>query len=227
MSTPPSSPAPASAPDPAPAPPPTPAPAPADPPAPTSPGPGGWKGAALATGRALHKAMVWDGWLKAAALATAATAIAAVLFTGKSLRATENQYGLTQRTWFTDRFTKATEQLGSDKLNVRLGGIYSLEWLARDSSSPGQASNQSMIFEVVSAFVRTHRATPLPVLGPCEVSGIVDLDVQAALTVIGRRNTGQDGPDPINLADSHLRYASMRSAHMRGAVLSGADLTCG
>ncbi|MEV0685409.1 pentapeptide repeat-containing protein [Nocardia sp. NPDC050378] len=171
--------------------------------------------------------MVWDGWVKAAALATAATAVAAVLFTGKSLRATENQYGLTQRTWFTDRFTKATEQIGSEKLNVRLGGIYSLEWLARDSSSPEQASNQSMIFEVISGFVRTHRAPPKSDLGPCEVSGIVDLDVQAALTVIGRRNTAHDGPDPINLADSNLRYASMRSAKLRGVILSGTDLTCG
>ena len=33
----------------------------------------------------------------------------------------------------TDRYTKAIEQLGSDKLDVRIGGIYALERVARDS----------------------------------------------------------------------------------------------
>ncbi|WP_280455015.1 pentapeptide repeat-containing protein [Nocardia brasiliensis] len=159
-------------------------------------------------------------------MATAAAAVAALWFTGQSLRATQNQYGLTQRTWFTDRFTKATEQLGNEKLNVRLGGIYSLEWLARDSP-PGQPSNQSMIFEVVSAFVRTYPASHEPGPETCGAKGTTRLDVQAALTVIGRRDTTKDGPDPIDLADSDLRYSELRSARLHGAVLSGADLTCG
>jgi hypothetical protein len=33
----------------------------------------------------------------------------------------------------TDRYTKAIEQLGSDKIDVRIGGIYALERVARDS----------------------------------------------------------------------------------------------
>jgi hypothetical protein len=33
-------------------------------------------------------------------------------------------YRLTQQGQITDRYTKAIEQLGSDKLDVRLGGIY-------------------------------------------------------------------------------------------------------
>ena len=33
----------------------------------------------------------------------------------------------------TDRYTKAIEQLGSDKLDVRIGGIYALERIALDS----------------------------------------------------------------------------------------------
>jgi hypothetical protein len=32
----------------------------------------------------------------------------------------------------TDRYTKAIEQLGSDRLDVRIGGIYALERVARD-----------------------------------------------------------------------------------------------
>ncbi|MGH3218423.1 MAG: hypothetical protein ACRDPY_06785 [Streptosporangiaceae bacterium] len=34
----------------------------------------------------------------------------------------------------TDRYTKAIEQLGHDKLDVRIGGIYALERIARDSA---------------------------------------------------------------------------------------------
>ena len=34
----------------------------------------------------------------------------------------------------TDRYTKAIKQLGSKKLDVRIGGIYALERVARDSA---------------------------------------------------------------------------------------------
>ncbi|GAB2665966.1 pentapeptide repeat-containing protein [Nocardia goodfellowii] len=199
---------------------------PSDPAPPTPPSQGGWRGAVSAAGKYLHQALLWDGWLKVAALATAATAVAALWFTGQSLRATHNQYSLSQQTWFTDRFAKATEHLGSPELNVRLGGIYSLEWLARDSP-PSRVSNQSLIFEVVSAFVRTHRASSEHNLASCGAKGANLPDVQAALTVIGRRDTAKDGPDPISLVDSDLRYSVLRSARLQGANLSGADLTCG
>jgi hypothetical protein len=42
---------------------------------------------------------------------------------------------LTEQGQVTDRYTKAIEQLGSDKLDVRIGGIYALERIARDSAS--------------------------------------------------------------------------------------------
>jgi hypothetical protein len=49
----------------------------------------------------------------------------------------------------TDRFTKATEQLGSNRTEVRFGGLYALERLARDSPP-----DRRTIFEVICAFVR-------------------------------------------------------------------------
>ena len=42
---------------------------------------------------------------------------------------------LTEQGQITDRYTKAVEQLGSDKLDVRIGGIYALERIARDSAT--------------------------------------------------------------------------------------------
>jgi hypothetical protein len=47
-------------------------------------------------------------------------ALAGLVFTART-------YRLTQEGHITDRYTKAIEQLGSDKLDVRLGGIYALD----------------------------------------------------------------------------------------------------
>jgi hypothetical protein len=43
------------------------------------------------------------------------------------LAITARTYRLTEQGQITDRYTKAIEQLGGDKLDVRLGGIYALE----------------------------------------------------------------------------------------------------
>jgi hypothetical protein len=51
----------------------------------------------------------------------------------------------------TDRFGKAVGQLGSAELDVRLGGIYALERIARDS-----ADDHPQVMEVLTAFVRVH-----------------------------------------------------------------------
>src|SRR5262249_13348845 len=49
----------------------------------------------------------------------------------------------------TERFSKAVELLGSEKLDVRLGGIYALERIARDS-----LKDHWTVMEVLTAFVR-------------------------------------------------------------------------
>ena len=51
----------------------------------------------------------------------------------------------------TDRYTRAIKQLGSDKLDVRIGGIYALERIARDS-----ARDHTTVMEVLAAFIREH-----------------------------------------------------------------------
>jgi hypothetical protein len=61
----------------------------------------------------------------------------------------------------TDRYTKAITQLGDDKPDVRIGGIYALERVARDSKKDHPA-----VMEVLAAFVREHSPGPLPPSGP-------------------------------------------------------------
>jgi hypothetical protein len=68
-----------------------------------------------------------------------------------SLAMATRTYRLTQQGQITDRYTKAIEQLGSDKLDVRLGGVYALERIARDSER-----DHATVVEVLIAFVRAH-----------------------------------------------------------------------
>lgn len=168
----------------------------------------------------------WHGWPKVASLATTVAAVGALWFSGQSLRANENQYQLSEQGLLTERFSRAVEQLGSSALDVRLGAVYSLERLSRDS-----VRDHPTIFEVLGAFVRTHSPvtpgcaeSPDPLAEPRP-----SVDVQAALTAIGRRNADHDGPNAIDLSASCLAGASLTDADLYDAdlaetVLAYADL---
>lgn len=61
---------------------------------------------------------------------------------------------LTRRGQVTERFTKAIDQLGqtgADKLDIRLGGIYALEQIARDSPDL-----HGPVVEILTAWLRVH-----------------------------------------------------------------------
>src|SRR4029453_12015946 len=64
---------------------------------------------------------------------------------------TYRQLRVSREGQLTDRYTKAVDQLGSDHLDVRVGGIYALERIARDSP-PDRAT----IEEVLTAYLRGH-----------------------------------------------------------------------
>jgi hypothetical protein len=84
--------------------------------------------------------------------------LATGLFAAGALAFTALNFNLSREGQVTDRYTKAIEQLGSDKLDVRIGGIYALERVARDS-----AKDHPTVMEVLTAFIREHsRDTPEP-----------------------------------------------------------------
>jgi uncharacterized protein YjbI with pentapeptide repeats len=169
----------------------------------------------------------WPGWLTLAQLLTAIATIAALLFTAQSLRATQSQIGLSEQGQLTDRFGKAVEQLGSDKVDIRLGGIYALERLALDS-----ARDHPTVMEVLTAYVR--RSAPKSTCSQLASSDLSQLQldvhdtVQAAISVIRRRNIAFDirilDLDNTCLRDANFRGADLIGADLSGAVLSGADL---
>jgi uncharacterized protein YjbI with pentapeptide repeats len=151
---------------------------------------------------------------------------------------------LTEQGQITDRYTKAVEQLGSDKLDVRIGGIYALERITRDSPK-----DHPTVMEVLTAFIRDHSREPLPPPdrdhsrepSPPPDTGnpeqrrprprryedpttLIRPDVQAAVTVIGRRDATRDIL-PIDLPGAYLNRAVLTRAYLARAVLTRADLT--
>jgi len=117
----------------------------------------------------------------------------------------------------TDHYTKAIDQLGASdgegkpNLEVRLGGIYALERLARESD------RDYGIMEVLSTYVRehSHRETDNPHLGA---------DIQAILTVLGRREHRYD-VRTLDLADTNLSGAYLAQVDLTRANLHLADLS--
>lgn len=143
--------------------------------------------------------------------------------TQKAQKATERNQTetvrLTNEGQITDRFTRAIEQLGSGQLEVRLGGIYALERIARDSEK-----DHWPIMEVLTAYIRVH--APVHEADNNAATIQPDPDIQAILTVIGRRGrTLGHGEDVrLNLTGIHLEVADLRGAHLEGADLRGVRL---
>jgi hypothetical protein len=140
----------------------------------------------------------------------------------------------------TERFTRAIEQLGAvestgkKRLEIRLGGIYSLEGIARDSKEYHWPS-----MEVLTAYIRANAPfTKGTSLGEGPPS-----DIQAILNVLKNRrrryksrfyegkNYSQAGVPAdeseehrLHLARTNLCKAYLRGTHLEGASLRGANL---
>ena len=128
---------------------------------------------------------------------------------------------VTEQGHITDRFSKAIEQLGDDKIAVRLGGIFALERIAKDSKH-----DHWTVMEVLSAFVRNYKPEGLEemIIEKKELPKI-PADVQAAVTVIGRRDVKKDKKgDSLNLSGSYLVGVNLNYAHLEGAELNYAHL---
>ena len=120
---------------------------------------------------------------------------------------------VTDREQVGDRYLRAVEQLGSDMLEVRIGAIYALERVTVDS-----ARDHPIVMEVLAAFIRERSREPWPIpepnISPARAHAFPRPDVQAALTVIGRRNVGCD-----------RGQIDLTAAVLPGALMFGADLT--
>jgi hypothetical protein len=155
--------------------------------------------------------------------------------TEDTLRTTQESLKVTRETQITDRFTKAITQLGATdsqgkkQLEIRFGGIYALEWIAKDSPD-----DHWSIMEILTAYVRENAPWRRP-KNEDYSQAFTDpaKDIQAIMTVIGRRRREQDKGlldltcvdlRKANFTDAHLEGANLRFAHLEGAFLAGAHL---
>jgi uncharacterized protein YjbI with pentapeptide repeats len=168
----------------------------------------------------------------------------------ETLRVNQKTLETTQQRQITERFTKAIEQLGSENRAIRLGGIYALERIARDSEV-----DHWPVMEVLTAFVREQapaqkQAENMPEQEKAEQArklleekgfdafreAVFDsiqeeqlrvrADIQAVLTVLGRRTRtyGKGESQRLNLQFTNLQYADLQGAQLQGAMLEGAQL---
>jgi uncharacterized protein YjbI with pentapeptide repeats len=155
-------------------------------------------------------------------------------------RSQEETFRLAERGHLTDRYSKAIECLGSDKLDVRLGGIYALEQLATDSD---QDRDRATLVEVLSAFVRVHSdplyrykdafgkvfdtsdlpefVNPRDVIAEklLDVEGGCAEDVQAAITILGRLRS-LPGAVRADLTSAWLDQFDFTGTNLAGARMS-------
>jgi uncharacterized protein YjbI with pentapeptide repeats len=171
--------------------------------------------------------------------------LAGLIFAWQQLGNTSQTLFVSQEGQITDRFSRAVGQLGDPDLTIRLGGIYALERIARDSER-----DHETVMEILAAFARGRSAQAAAGTPVSSMAGNADalssirdipLDVDVVLKVIFRRDSSRDGVDCINLSDMNLdglrldgssfnltniclRNAKLRGAELNGADFSGADL---
>jgi hypothetical protein len=166
-------------------------------------------------------------------------ALAGAIYSGRT-------FALSRRGQITERFTRAIDHLGSDKVQIRLGGIYALERIAHES-----ADEHVPIMEILTAYVRETSTWPPPAprtrpaadgepprrSAPDEVHESPDhdaplpptgVDIKEILAVLSRRAARDERERAadfrIELTGTNLRDVRANGIDLRRAQLSFAQL---
>ncbi|MFE2297944.1 pentapeptide repeat-containing protein [Streptomyces sp. NPDC059445] len=155
----------------------------------------------------------------------------------------QKQTELTREGQVTGRYVEAIKLLASKQLHERLGGIYSLERIMKDSER-----DRTIVVEVLAAFARTGldgqapepRSLVVSVSGDETTLGAIRPiaeDIRAAFDVLGRNWEPQHGlidlrsidlreldARELNLTGARLTRAFLPAALLEGARLNDADL---
>ena len=121
----------------------------------------------------------------------------------------------------TDRLNKATENLGKSTdggdpiIEVRLGALYALERIAQDSFR-----DHIQIMEILCAYIR-HGSLK----NKADKTEKPTEDIQAALTIIGRRRKWTKGVKRIEEEEKQDFRIKLNHCYLKGARLGGMNLT--
>ena len=138
-----------------------------------------------------------------------------LLFTARNLRATQDKLDIDRQGQLTNRFIQATGQLGAEQnggkpnVEVRLGGIYTLNRISND-----WPKDYWPIANVLTAYVR-HNARWSPSSVEAHES-TPTTEIQAILTILGHN-------DPPEAFDEHHKF-DLRNTDLRGAEFWDANL---
>ncbi|HEV2092305.1 MAG TPA: pentapeptide repeat-containing protein [Rubrobacter sp.] len=140
----------------------------------------------------------------------------------------QEELRLTRQGQITERFTRAIDQLGSEKLEIRLGSIYALERI--DKESPERAYHGT-VMEVLTAYVRVNsrsRWEPEEASTPTSASSLEDHTDSLAILDVLKRREEERVPEAhhvrINLSRAHLQRAYFQGADLQGANFAEANL---
>jgi uncharacterized protein YjbI with pentapeptide repeats len=143
-----------------------------------------------------------------------------VLAVDKSALAAEETTQLNVKKLLSERLRGAIQQLGNKKMETRLGAIYSLELIAKDSPL-----EHWTIVEILTAFIREKSPLREEEQGESKELTKLSADVQTALTIIGRRDAKNDlGNQKVDLGKTNIPGVNLREANLHGANLSIANL---
>jgi uncharacterized protein YjbI with pentapeptide repeats len=169
---------------------------------------------------------------------TGAVGLIGLFFTWQNTRqareSTQRTLELTERGQITERFTRAIDQLGGgegekNSPEIRLGGIYALERIAKESKK----DYYGVVMEVLTAYVRQHAPRQQTevlseqcIIGKNPSAPYPRSDIRAILTIIGRRDSYDDNAEeaPLDLHETDLHGAQLRNANLGNAIFVGADL---
>jgi len=152
-------------------------------------------------------------------------------------KAAQENLKVAQEGQITERFTRAIDQLGNPAIEIRLGGIYALERIANESEK-----DYWPIIEILTAYVRNNSSAEI--VENKKIAHLVmdiqanestkntpaylkkvSLDIQAILTVIGKRKKSfNEEPGCLNLQMTFLQEANLMYSNLEGADLYRANL---
>ena len=130
---------------------------------------------------------------------------------GITIYFTYQNFLLTQNKLDSETFAKAVEQLGSVNISIRLGGVHTLERIARRSEK-----DYFPVMQVLTGYIRETCSSPVaPTAGQTSPGrSTCPVDIQAILTIVGDRHWPEPSDHDLDLSNSVVRDAWLRAANL-------------
>ncbi|MEV0123750.1 pentapeptide repeat-containing protein [Streptomyces sp. NPDC050703] len=143
--------------------------------------------------------------------------------TWRQVRVSQDSLHATREGYVTDRFSTAVDQLGSDKVETRIGGLHALWRIAEHS-----ARDRDAVLSIQAAYLRTH--LPWPPTGErapaadAPINDIVPLEVRAADAQVALTGLGVLLLHPREQTWLNLSVTDLRRADCDGLWLTDVNL---